>query len=78
MARTDDPDSATNQFFINTANNKRLDTQGGGYAVFGKVIDGMDVVNKIKKVPTTTRARMKNVPEDTVTIHSIKRKKAKE
>jgi peptidyl-prolyl cis-trans isomerase A (cyclophilin A) len=57
MARTDDPDSATAQFFINVVDNKFLDfkaktAEGWGYCVFGKVIDGMDTVDKIKAVPT--------------------------
>ena len=53
MARTNDPDSATAQFFINVADNKMLNfPNGGGYAVFGKVVEGMDVVNKIKGVKT--------------------------
>ncbi len=51
MARTGAPDSATSQFFINVVDNPRLDTAGGGYAVFGKVVDGMDVVDKIRLVP---------------------------
>jgi len=55
MARTADPDSATAQFFINVADNPMLDfPSNGGYAVFGKVVEGMDVVDKIKVVPTTT------------------------
>ena len=74
MARTNDPDSAQNQFFINVQDNDRLDTAGGGYAVFGKVIDGMDVVHKIKKVATTRRGRLDDVPVDPVTIKSAKRK----
>jgi peptidyl-prolyl cis-trans isomerase A (cyclophilin A)/peptidyl-prolyl cis-trans isomerase B (cyclophilin B) len=57
MARTSDPNSASSQFFINVADNKRLDftaptPQGYGYTVFGKVVSGMDVVNKIAKAPT--------------------------
>ena len=57
MARTGDPNSASSQFFINVADNKRLDfksptPQGYGYTTFGKVVDGMDVVNKIAKTPT--------------------------
>src|SRR5437868_9442824 len=57
MARTGDPDSATAQFFINVKHNHPLDAARGrsGYAVFGKVIEGMDVVDKIKEVPTTTK-----------------------
>jgi cyclophilin family peptidyl-prolyl cis-trans isomerase len=74
MARRPDPNSAQNQFFINVSDNSRLDRAGGGYAVFGKVTDGMDVVNKIKKVPTTTRAGMEDVPVEPVTIKSVKRK----
>jgi cyclophilin family peptidyl-prolyl cis-trans isomerase len=53
MARTNDPDSATAQFFINVVDNAMLDfPNNGGYAVFGKVVEGMDVVDKIKAVPT--------------------------
>jgi peptidyl-prolyl cis-trans isomerase A (cyclophilin A) len=55
MARTAVPDSATAQFFINVVDNARLDTAGGGYAVFGKVVTGMDVVDKIKAVATANR-----------------------
>lgn len=55
MARTAVPDSATAQFFINVVDNPRLDTAGGGYAVFGKVVAGMDVVDKIKGVATANR-----------------------
>ena len=74
MARTPNPDSATCQFFINHADNQNLDRLGGGYAVFGKVIDGMDVVDKIAKVPTTTRGTYENVPVKPVYIKSAKRK----
>ncbi len=74
MARTPDPNSAQNQFFINVENNERLDKQGGGYAVFGKVIDGMDVVEKIRKVRTTSRGGHDDVPVEPVTIKSAKRK----
>src|SRR5262245_45599885 len=57
MARTGDPDSATAQFYINVKDNRPLDAVQGrsGYAVFGKVIEGMDVVDKIKDVSTTTK-----------------------
>jgi cyclophilin family peptidyl-prolyl cis-trans isomerase len=80
MARKPDPNSAQNQFFINVEDNKKLDTYGGGYAVFGKVIDGMDVVDKIKKVKTTTKVAgngqpMDDVPVEAVVIKSAKRKK---
>ena len=66
MARTNVPDSATAQFFINVADNAFLDAansrDGHGYAVFGKVVEGMDVVDKIKSLPTTTRSGYQNVP----------------
>ena len=62
MARTANPNSATCQFFINHVDNPNLNTYGGGYTVFGKVIDGIDVVDKIAKVPTTTRGPHENVP----------------
>jgi peptidyl-prolyl cis-trans isomerase B (cyclophilin B) len=73
MARTSNPDSATAQFFINVANNAFLNhtaktPRGWGYAVFGKVIKGQDVVDKIKAVPTTTVAPFENVPREPVTI----------
>jgi peptidyl-prolyl cis-trans isomerase A (cyclophilin A) len=72
MARTDVPDSATAQFFINVKDNAFLDAanspQGTGYAVFGHVISGMDVVDKIKQVKTTTRGMNENVPLTPVVI----------
>jgi cyclophilin family peptidyl-prolyl cis-trans isomerase len=74
MARTNDPNSATCQFFINHADNPRLDTYGGGYAVFGKVIEGMDVVDSIAKQATTTRSDHENVPVKPIYIKSAKRK----
>ncbi len=55
MARTSEPNSATSQFFINVVDNQRLDSFGGGYAVFGKVVAGMDVVDQIKAVPTANQ-----------------------
>ena len=67
MARTGDPNSATAQFFINVKDNGFLD-QGDGYAVFGKVVSGMDVVRKIEGVATTTRGPYENVPTMPVTI----------
>jgi cyclophilin family peptidyl-prolyl cis-trans isomerase len=81
MARTNAPDSATNQFFINTNNNDFLnygtvDPLGrkmDGYAVFGKVIKGQDVVDKINSVKTTTKNRMDDWPVDDVVIESVKR-----
>jgi peptidyl-prolyl cis-trans isomerase A (cyclophilin A) len=69
MARTGNPDSATAQFFINVADNPRLDTHGGGYAVFGRVIEGMDVVDRIKALPTQARGPHQNVPVTPVTIN---------
>jgi peptidyl-prolyl cis-trans isomerase A (cyclophilin A) len=74
MARTADPNSAQNQFFINVGNNKNLDAAGGGYAVFGKVIDGMDVVNKIVSVKTTSRGQHDDVPVEPILIKTARRK----
>lgn len=73
MARTQDPHSASAQFFINVTNNSFLNfssesTQGWGYAVFGKVVDGMDVVNNIKNVKTTNSGFHENVPVTPVII----------
>ena len=74
MARTSDPDSATSQFFINTVNNRFLDADkaqdGVGYAVFGEVIKGTDVVRKIEAVPTTTLGNYQDVPATPVVIKS--------
>ncbi len=73
MARTADINSATSQFFINLANNRFLDhgERDYGYAVFGKVVEGMDVVDKIAQVPTTTKNGMQNVPVTPVVIETI-------
>ena len=71
MARTSDPHSASSQFFINVGNNGFLNypgQDGWGYAVFGKVIEGMDVVDKIKTVPTGDKAGYQNVPTEPVII----------
>jgi peptidyl-prolyl cis-trans isomerase A (cyclophilin A) len=68
MARTGVPDSATSQFFINVVDNPRLDTAGGGYAVFGKVVEGMDVVDKIRMVPVGNKGPYQNVPVTPVVI----------
>ena len=76
MARTGDPHSASSQFFINHADNSFLDypsRDGWGYAVFGKVVEGMDVVDKISAVKTTTVAGNQNVPVEAVVIESITR-----
>lgn len=73
MARLDDPNSATSQFFINLVDNHYLDYQNGkaGYTVFGKVSEGMDVVNKIAKVRTTSKMPHQNVPKEPVIVKTI-------
>jgi len=73
MARTSDPHSASSQFFINVSNNGFLNhsgknSQGWGYAVFGKVVDGMDVVNGITKMPTGNSGHHQDVPVETIEI----------
>jgi cyclophilin family peptidyl-prolyl cis-trans isomerase len=75
MARTSDPHSATAQFFINSVDNPRLDAQGSqyGYAVFGRVVKGMDVVEDISRVPTTVRPPHRDVPESPVIILHLSR-----
>jgi cyclophilin family peptidyl-prolyl cis-trans isomerase len=80
MARTNVVDSATSQFFINTKDNAFLDhrdksPQGYGYAVFGKVVSGIDVVDKIGNAPTGMRNRFRDVPVETVTIKDVRRVK---
>ncbi|WP_180977389.1 peptidylprolyl isomerase [Janthinobacterium sp. ROICE36] len=73
MARTGDPHSATSQFFINVGNNGALDypgRDGFGYTVFGKVVKGMDVVDKIKAVPVADKGPHQNVPITPVVIES--------
>ncbi|MCL2644600.1 MAG: peptidylprolyl isomerase [Betaproteobacteria bacterium] len=77
MARTNDPHSATAQFFINVANNEFLDyrapdQRNWGYAVFGKVVKGMDIVQKIEKRPTHSRGMHENVPVNAVVIESAR------
>ena len=76
MARTSDPHSATAQFFINVNDNDFLDfkaetKQGWGYAVFGEVVEGMDVVDKIRKVKTGTYGYHQDVPKEDVIIQSV-------
>jgi cyclophilin family peptidyl-prolyl cis-trans isomerase len=90
MARTNVPDSATSQFFINAEDNDRLDKDrspdGVGYCVFGKVIKGMDVVDKIRKAKTTRKFQMTsfgrvphdNVPVEDVIIKSVRLEKSKD
>lgn len=70
MARTNAPNSATSQFFINVSDNKFLNRSAGkpGYAVFGKVIDGMEIVNVIRQVPTTAKGPHQNWPVEPVLI----------
>jgi peptidyl-prolyl cis-trans isomerase B (cyclophilin B) len=75
MARTSDPHSASAQFFINVSDNAFLDfksrsTEGWGYCVFGAVVEGMDVVDKIVKSPTTGRAGHQDVPTEAIVIES--------
>ena len=76
MARTPDPQSASSQFFINVADNNFLDfkdrtPQGWGYCVFGKVVEGMDVVDAIKDVPTGRRGTYQDVPIKPVVIEKV-------
>ena len=76
MARTNDPHSASSQFFINVADNTFLDhtsptPQGWGYCVFGRVSAGMDVVEAIVKVPTTSRSGHQDVPVDDIIIERV-------
>lgn len=80
MARTMAPDSATSQFFINVVDNAMLNAkqpQGDGYAVFGKVISGMDVVEKIRNVPTGDKSMHQNVPLTPVIINAAEEIKVK-
>jgi len=76
MARTGDPHSASAQFFINVADNHFLNhsgknAQGWGYAVFGKVTQGLDTVDKIKSVPTGSHGGHQDVPKESVVIESV-------
>ena len=76
MARTADPNSATSQFFINVVDNQMLDFRGAaanevGYTVFGRVVNGLDVVNKIRNVQTVAKGPHQNVPVQTVTIERV-------
>ena len=80
MARTADPNSANSQFYVNVGNNQALDYRGDdardiGYCAFGKVVDGMDVVNKIKAVPTGSQNGLRDVPLTPVVIESIRLEK---
>ena len=76
MARTPDPHSARAQFFINTTDNAFLDfsketEDGWGYCVFGKVVDGLDIVEKIEEVDTTSREGFQDVPEEVILIEKV-------
>lgn len=71
MARTNVLDSATSQFFVNVVDNAALDTSNGGYAVFGKVVQGLDVVDRIRAVPVSTQGGLTNVPVTPITINSV-------
>lgn len=76
MARTNDPDSASNQFFINLVDNAFLDQRSTkpaeyGYAVFGKVVEGMDVVDSIARVPTVTKGPYGDVPVEPIEITKV-------
>ena len=79
MARTSDPNSATSQFFINVTDNARGLDAGAqtsnphGYCVFGKVVEGMDVADQIRAVPTATSGYMQDVPVEPVVIESVSR-----
>jgi len=76
MARNDDPDSATSQFYINTKDNQFLDhsDKKDGYAVFGRVISGYEVVETIENSPVHNVGEYEDVPQETIVIKSIKRK----
>lgn len=76
MARTADPHSATSQFYINVADNVFLDFKAPtrdswGYCVFGEVVEGREVLDRIRKVPTTARAGHENMPIDDVVIEQV-------
>jgi cyclophilin family peptidyl-prolyl cis-trans isomerase len=79
MARTSNPDSATAQFFINTVDNERLDRSetNPGYCVFGRVIEGMDVVDAIRRVKTARTRISEGQPVETVVIKSVRRAASK-
>jgi peptidyl-prolyl cis-trans isomerase A (cyclophilin A) len=76
MARTNDPDSATSQFFLNLVDNADLDPNPGsaGYAVFGKITKGLDVIDKMAQVQTTTNGPFENVPVTDVVLITARRK----
>jgi cyclophilin family peptidyl-prolyl cis-trans isomerase len=75
MARTSDINSATSQFFVNLTDNAFLDhgTRDFGYAVFGRVVDGMEVIDAIAAVPTGSSGGHQDVPVEPVVVHSARR-----
>jgi len=75
MARLSDPDSADSQFYINVDDNEHLNAKPGepGYTVFGRVVDGMDVVTEIELSDTTRRAGMAGVPEQPIVVQDVER-----
>jgi len=82
MARTQDPHSASSQFFINTVDNAFLNyksqtTAGWGYAVFGKVLKGMEVVDAISRAETGTQGRFRDVPKTPVEIIKVRKRTLK-
>ena len=74
MARTNDPHSATAQFFINLVNNRQLNksSQSAGYAVFGQVVEGLEVADRIARIKTERKGMIANVPTKPVIIHSAR------
>jgi cyclophilin family peptidyl-prolyl cis-trans isomerase len=74
MARTNDPNSASSQFFINVRDNHRLDfgISGAGYAVFGEVVEGLEIADRISVTPTTTRSIHQNAPQTSVVIRQAR------
>jgi cyclophilin family peptidyl-prolyl cis-trans isomerase len=77
MARTSDPDSATAQFYINVVDNPNLDRSDSnpGYCVFGRVIEGIEVADKIRQVTTTTVKQFSDLPVEDIVIKSVRREK---
>jgi len=78
MARTNDPNSATSQFFINVRDNHSLDfgIRGAGYAVFGEVVEGLEIADKISNTPTTIRGQHENAPQTSVVIRRARELKS--
>jgi cyclophilin family peptidyl-prolyl cis-trans isomerase len=70
MARQSAPDSATSQFYFNVTDNLQLDTANGGYAVFGKVVSGLEAMDAISKVPTATQYGIPDFPTTNIIVQS--------